>query len=648
MTFFRPLVLASSLIFASAAAFAAPSNDDRFLVARDAFRSGDRAKLERVAPELKGHDLEAYVDYWLLLGRLPDQLDPAIAREFLAKHERTYIAEKLRSDWLKVLGKKQQWAEFDAEYSKIVAPDQELVCYALQSRRARSDASMLDDAMPLWLTLLEPPEPCYPVLEALIWEKRVIADEVWARVRRQFEANKIAAARYTTNYLPTSQTPTSAQLEAVIDRPMPTLAKLPANWSEKRLGRELSALAIQRIAKNDPRQAAEQLEKLGPRLEENERNWAWGQVGWQAATRHMPEAVGWYKKTGSLPLSDEVAQWKVRAALRAHDWGMVRATIENMPPALAALPEWTYWLGRAYKAGGMTTEADVLFQKISRQPNFYGNLADDELERPINVPPQAAALTRDEVIGASGNPGLKRALALLRVGMRVEGVREWNWTLRGMSDRELIAAAELAKRNDVYDRAIAAADRTKNEHDYSLRYLAPFNDQVRPAAQKQSLDDAWVYGLMRQESRFITSAKSTVGASGLMQLMPATAKWVANKIGLANYSHSRVNDTEVNLLLGTSYMRMVMESLDNHPVLASAAYNAGPGRARRWRADRPLEGAIYAETIPFNETRDYVKKVMSNSVYYAALFDGKPQTIKSRLGVIAPRTGGEAKGEDLP
>lgn len=647
MTFFRPLVLASTLIFASAAAFAAPSADDRFLVARDAFRSGDRVKLERVAPELKGHDLEAYVDYWLLLGRLPDQLDPAAAREFLAKHERTYIAEKLRSDWLKVLGKKQQWPEFEAEYPKIVAPDQDLVCYALQSRRTRGDASMLDDAMPLWLTLLEPPEPCYPVLEALIWEKRVIADEVWARVRRQFEANKIAAARYTTNYLPTSQTPTSAQLEAVIDRPMPTLAKLPANWSEKRLGRELVALAIQRVARNDPRQAAEQLEKLGPRLEETERNWAWGQVGWQAATRHMPEAVGWYKKTGNLKLSDEVAQWRVRAALRAHDWGMVRATIENMPPALAALPEWVYWLGRAYRAGGMTSEADALFQKISRQPNFYGNLADDELERPINVPPQAAALTREEVVGAAGNPGLKRALALLRVGMRVEGVREWNWTLRGMSDRELLAAAELAKRNDVYDRAIAAADRTKNEHDYSLRYLAPFDDQVRPAARKQSVDEAWVYGLMRQESRFITNAKSTVGASGLMQLMPATAKWVANKIGLANYSQSRVNDTEVNLLLGTSYMRMVMESLDNHPVLASAAYNAGPGRARKWRADRPLEGAIYAETIPFNETRDYVKKVMSNSVYYAALFEGQPQTLKPKLGMIGPRADAP-KGEELP
>ncbi|TXG87764.1 MAG: lytic transglycosylase [Rhodocyclaceae bacterium] len=646
---FLSTVSLASFTIAASLAIAAPASgkDERFLAARDAYRAGDRVKLERLAGELRGHDLEDYVDYWLLVGRLPDQLEPAAAREFIARHERTYLAEKLRSDWLKVLGKKQQWSEFDVEYPKIVAPDQELACYALQSRRARGDATMLDDALPLWTTLLEPPEACYPVLEALIWEKRVLAEEVWVRVRRQVEANKIAAARYSTNYLPPSQTPTTAQFDAALDKPMPSLAKLPANWAEKRLGRELATLSIQRVAKSDPRMAAEQLEKLAPKMEESERTWAWGQIGWQAALRHMPEAVGWYRKTGNAPLSDEVAQWKVRAALRAQDWGLVRSTIERMPPALAALPEWTYWLGRAYKAGGQTTEADALFQKISGQPNFYGNLADDELDRPIRVPPKAAALSRDEVVAASTNPGLKRALALIRVNMRVEGVREWNWTLRGMSDRELLAAAELAKRNDVFDRAIAAADRTKNEHDYSLRYLSPFDDQVRPAAQKQSVDEAWVYGLMRQESRFITNAKSTVGASGLMQLMPATAKWVANKIGLANYSHSRVNDTETNLLLGTTYMRMVMESLDNHPVLASAAYNAGPGRARKWRADRPLEGAIYAETIPFSETRDYVKKVMSNSVYYSALFEDKPQTLKPRLGIIGPRADAP-KGEELP
>ena len=169
---------------------------------------------------------------------------------------------------------------------------------------------------------------------------------------------------------------------------------------------------------------------------------------------------------------------------------------------------------------------------------------------------------------------------------------------------------------------------------------------MRPAAKKQALDDAWVYGLMRQESRFITNAKSTVGASGLMQLMPATARWVAKKIGLKDYHHGQVNNTEVNLLLGTTYMRMVLESLDNHPVLASAAYNAGPGRARKWQDVKPLEGAIYAESIPFSETRDYVKKVMSNAVYYSAQFNGQPDSLKARLGTVGAR--GNVTNEELP
>jgi soluble lytic murein transglycosylase len=487
----------------------------------------------------------------------------------------------------------------------------------------------------------------------LIVDKRVLGNDVWQRIRRQFEANKMAAARYSMNYLPTSQTPEIKVAEAVAEKPLPWLAKWPISTSASaplnRMNRELAALAISRIARSDPRLAAEQLSKIESRLQAGEKSWAWSQIGWQAAQRHLPEALGWYRQAGSdTPLSDEVAQWKVRAALRVHDWEMVRSTIEKMPPSLSGQAAWIYWLGRAYQAGGRVEEANALFGKISAQAHFYGNLADDELGLPIVAPPKAVSPTKAEVAEATANPAVKRSLALLRLNLRVEGVKEWSWALRNMSDRELLAASEVAHKANVYDRAIAAADRTKSEHDYSLRYLAPYGDQVRPAAKKQSLDDAWVYGLMRQESRFITNAKSTVGASGLMQLMPTTAKWVAAKIGLKDYRQTQVNDTETNVLLGTTYMRLVLESLDNHPVLASAAYNAGPGRARRWRADRPLEGAIYAETIPFSETRDYVKKVMSNSVYYSALFDGKPQTIKTRLGVIAPHTGSEAKGEQLP
>jgi len=621
--------------------------DEQFLAARDAYRAGDRNKLERAAVALGGYELEAYVDYWRLLLDLKDS-DASTVDAFLARHENTYVAEKLRVDWLRQQGKRQQWADFDREYPHLAQPEQDLVCYALQSRRAQGDLSVLDEALPLWLTLLEPPESCYPVLEALIVNKRVLADSVWARIRRQFEANKIAAASYSMNYLPPSQMPEKKVVQAVIDTPLPWLLKLPSDFAGNRVQRELAVLAIQRVARNDPRVAADQLARVAPSLAAGEKAWAWSQIGYQGAQRHLPEAMDWYRQAGDAALSDEVAQWKVRAALRAHDWGGVRSTIERMPPALAAQTAWVYWLGRAYRAGGMLEEAGTQFTKIAGQPDFYGTLANDELGRSTMTPPKAPLPTREELLQVNANPGVQRAQTFFRLGLRTEGVREWNFALRAMSDRELLAASDIAQRAGMYDRAIAAADRTRNEHDYSLRYLAPYGDQVRPAARNQVLDDAWVYGLMRQESRFVTSARSPVGASGLMQLMPATAKWVANKIGLKDYQPSRVNDTDLNLLLGTTYMRLVLESLDNHPVLASAAYNAGPGRARRWRAERPLEGAIYAETIPFNETRDYVKKVMNNSVYYAALFDGKPQTIKSRLGVIPARTGGEAKGEDLP
>jgi soluble lytic murein transglycosylase len=198
----------------------------------------------------------------------------------------------------------------------------------------------------------------------------------------------------------------------------------------------------------------------------------------------------------------------------------------------------------------------------------------------------------------------------------------------------------------VFDRAISAADRTLVEHDYGLRYPAPFLDRVGPKAKALDLDHSWVYGLMRQESRFVTDAKSSAGAKGLMQLMPATARWVAQKIGLADFRPGSVIETDTNVKLGTHYLKMVLDSLDNQPVLAAAAYNAGPGRARKWRADRPLEGAIYAETIPFNETRDYVKKVMSNAVYYAALFGDPPRSLKSRLGIVPP--GGTNAAAYLP
>lgn len=631
-------------LFAVSLTVFAQDGDSAFIAAREAFRAGKIERLEQAIGQLGNHELAAYAENYRLRMWM-DKGEPDGIRDFLQRNEGSYVAEKLRADWIRWLGKRALWREVDAEYPKLLAPEPDVTCYSLQARTDRN--GVLAEAEKLWLTMLEPPEACRPVLDALVASQAKTADDVWLRARRQVEANRPGQARTTLNYLPDSQMPDSRAFDSAVNSAMGYLVKQGAG-NGSRAGRELAAFAIARLAANDPRQAADELERLKNRLQDGERQWAWSQIGLQAAKKHLPEAVDWYARAGKAPLSDEGHQWKVRAALRAQEWGIVHDSIQAMPAELAARPEWTYWLGRALQAGGRTSDADAQFGKIAGQPNFYGNLADEELGRTVLPPPKAASVTSEEQRAARDNPGIRRALAFFRNDMRTEAVREWNWALRGMDDRQLLAAADLARRNQIWDRAINTADRTKNEHDYTLRFLAPYGETVRPAAQNQSLDDAWVYGLMRQESRFITNAKSNVGASGLMQLMPATAKWVAKKIGLRDFSHGRVNDTETNVLLGTSYMRLVMENLDNHPVLASAAYNAGPGRAKKWRADRPLEGAIYAETIPFSETRDYVKKVMSNAVYYSALFNGKPDSLKSRLGTVGARTADAPKDADLP
>jgi soluble lytic murein transglycosylase len=221
------------------------------------------------------------------------------------------------------------------------------------------------------------------------------------------------------------------------------------------------------------------------------------------------------------------------------------------------------------------------------------------------------------------------------LNLRTEAAREWAWAIRDFDDRRLLATAEVARRNGIYDRAIHTAEKTVQQHDFNLRFLAPHRDTLRGILKQQELDEAWVYGLIRQESRFIPDARSSAGAMGLMQLMPGTATWVAKRLGMKKYRNALATEVNTNLTLGTYYLKHVLTLFDNQPLLASAAYNAGPRRALQWRDEKPMEGAIYAETIPFSETRDYVKKVMSNSMYYASTLGHQIKTLKQRLGIVA-------------
>ncbi|MEO7494264.1 MAG: transglycosylase SLT domain-containing protein, partial [Massilia sp.] len=271
----------------------------------------------------------------------------------------------------------------------------------------------------------------------------------------------------------------------------------------------------------------------------------------------------------------------------------------------------------------------------------------EELGQQISIPAPAAPLTALDIAPMAANPGLRRALKFFSLRLRFEGTREWNWELRKFNERELLAAAEFARQNEILDRMVNTSERTRVEFDYTQRFPSPHNDILQPTVQNLGLDRAWVYGLIRQESRFITDARSGVGASGLMQVMPSTGQYVARKIGLTDFVHSMLSDLRTNILLGANYLNMVLTSVDGSQTLATAAYNAGPGRTRVWRGTLtgPMEGAIFAESIPYSETRTYVKNVLANATNYAALFEAKPQSLKARLGTVGP---GGSRQAELP
>jgi soluble lytic murein transglycosylase len=204
----------------------------------------------------------------------------------------------------------------------------------------------------------------------------------------------------------------------------------------------------------------------------------------------------------------------------------------------------------------------------------------------------------------------------------------------------------VAFRSDWYDVAINTAEKTRLTHDFALRYPTPYRDMMQSYAKENQLDVAWVYGLIRQESRFISYARSGVGASGLMQVMPATAKWIAKRLGIGEFRPAMISELDTNIQFGTHYLRYTLDQMDGQSVMATAAYNAGPSRPKRWVAAHDLEGAIYAESIPFSETREYVKKVMANAYFYAQRLGTRVQTLKQRLGVVAGSATGGVLAEE--
>lgn len=622
-----------------AGAVATRSDDNAFLLLRDAVRQDDAAKAEFYAERIANREFASYIDYYRLKVRLKEASQLEI-RAFLARYAGSAIADRLRNDWLLLLGRARDWPTFDEHYPQFVLDDDvQLKCYALQSRIQKRQ-NVADEARAL---LIAPPtygDACAELIVALAQSGQFDADDLWFQARLSGEFDATGPARRVARL----QGASDAKMAQAIDLPALALAK---GMGSGRAEHEVYLIAIARMARSSVKLAQLALDKVAPQLSVQEQAIGWAGIALASSYKLAPETGQYWARSSGAPLSLDAHQWKTRIALRDGNWPLVKAAIEAMPAALRDDPAWIYWRARALQAttpeaprvGYVDRDAAQLYQRIADQANFYGQLAAEELGRLSAIPPPGRPLALDEIAAMAARPGFQRALRFFGLRLRFEGTREWNWELRQLSERQYLAAAELARSHHILDRMVNTSDRTRIEVDYTQRYPSPHDDIMHPATQTLGLDKAWVYGVIRQESRFIMDAQSHVGASGLMQVMPSTASYVAKKIGLTDFAQHMLSDVRTNILLGTNYMYMVLGGFDGSQALATAAYNAGPGRLRSWRSTfpGPLEGAIFAEAIPFTETRTYVKNVMSNATYYAALFENRPQSLKARLGTVVPK-----------
>ena len=542
--------------------------------------------------------------------------DDAWVQQFLSQASDSAMAENVRNEWLKTLGARGQWDLFRQEFSKLNAAGvaQEVQCYAdLNSGNYSKAAELVRVTGKL-------PAGCTRLVESAAASGRLNTNDAWRRVR---------------GLLSNSQTTDARNLAAALGSPFEGGAQGAT---------EYSLLSVIGKDARKSASAASTLSDMESGLSREQRSFAWGVLGHHhAQSQNMPTALSYYSRVSDRKqLTDEQLEWYARAALRLQRWDELASVIQHMPEKLQKDPTWQYWLGRSFSAQGKSGQAKEMYEKAAASGrNFYAVMAGEELGRRINTRNNVSDADVRDVRRMSEDGAIKRALVLFKNSqsngdskMRRQAQAEWRFATRDFNEDNLLTAAQVAFDNQFYDMAINSADRTDHKLNYKLRYLSPFKDITVRYATQAGVDPAWVYGLIRQESRFVMGAQSSVGAQGLMQVMPATAREIAGKIGM---SSSELYTMDGNIRMGTWYMADAKRRLQNNEVMATAGYNAGPGRARNWQASSPLEGAIYAETIPFTETRDYVKKVMTNATYYASLFNETQTSLKQRMGTVPGR-----------
>lgn len=603
------------------------------------------------------YPLKDYVKAWSLTSRLKkDPENKALQKDiqaFIAKHRGEYVAERLKSDRLLIMApiwdEKKQWKQFVAARSALQwnRSDPSIICWdllhRLNNQKTISKAQATDILDVINAQRYKGNGVCKRVSDILV---EIAPSTAFTRLVILIQQGKINEGRQVLNTLiKKKRLPASAAKQAYNN---------PSRWyrsHQKALSKQnkhVRLIATYRLTSVNFDWATQVAASLQGRLNKQEKAALWGRLGYIAAIGHRVDALKWYSQGGAAvctgpysALPNDCLEWRARAALRIKNWKSVSHYIASMPASLANKDVWKYWRGRALQEIGQTDAARKYWQHITTVRTFYGKLAAEALGKSFYYSGNETVEASTESVDSMGrNPGLLRAKAFYEAGMIYEGNLEWQWATRSMNTAQLLAASQWGEKNSLLHRAINTAIKVAEHYpvEHDLLYPRPFEKQIRQFSKKANIDINWVYGLIRQESRFIAAAQSHVGANGLMQIMPATAKWIAKELEIKDFNPESIYEINTNIYFGTTYLRSLLDRLDNNMILATAGYNAGPNRASRWQQSLPklTEGAIFVETIPFTETRNYVQNVLANTIEYAHSEGKTIPSFRNWLGNIDP------------
>ncbi len=604
-----------------------------FLDLTQMLRSGEVADVAARNDELEGYPLKEYFDYLLLRKQIGVASVPADFLDQVARlkedrrlHRRLLGAIKDRSV---ELSRWQDYKRASVGENVPVHPCDDLLAGFKNGSPKRFNKASRD----LWTDVDRHTENCDAAFSSLLSAvPDVPTAALWRRTVALIVRGKLDAARQLLKYFNRRD---GRIVRAWIDSSDQPEELLPsaAMRGDSIHHREIATLLLRRWARKDLLAATEFWRTGAKRFgfSDDSIQQTLAKYAVLSAKRGMPEAKS---LLASVVANRDVRFWRVRLALRDRDWKRCVARLDELTDKEQSEARWQYWRARCVEAQGFQADATRIYKSIAGEFEYYGFLAADKLRQDYRIETTAPLVDEAELQQLKKSPAIAKAVEYFLVDLPWEGRREWNRAMKSSSKARFLAAAYLAESVGWHDRALDAANTAGESGVLSLMFPAAHQSHVREMANRFSVPREFVYGVMRQESRFISDIKSPAGAVGLMQLMPATAKQMGKSLGVKAPAW-RLIESELNIQLGTSYLNHVLGRFDNNIALAAAAYNAGPSRVKKWIADRPDSIDLWLETIPFDETRAYVQAVLFNTVVSEWLLrDGSVTRISDRTSEL--------------